>query len=138
MPALTNSRYEAFAHQLAKDLNPIDAAVAAGFARSQTQACKRALRPEIVARVEELKRLRGWGGSRDVGPLIDELAEAVKAARQLNSAAAFVAIRGLIVEAARLKQMLPAPEEYYEPPMTPEEWLKAFGAPNIAATPPAV
>jgi hypothetical protein len=127
MPALKNSRYEAFAHQLALDLNPQDAALAAGFAKSQTQACNRALRPEIVARVEELQRLRDWGGSRDLGPLINELGAAVQVARKLDTAAAFVAIRGLIVEAARLKQMLPEPEPEEpdeRPPRTPAEWLE--------------
>ena len=132
MPAIQNSRYEAFAHQLAQDLNPQDAALAAGFVKSQTQACRRALRPEIVKRVEELRRLRDWGGSRDVGPLINELGAAVQEARKLDTAAAFVAVRGLIVEAARLKQMLPEPEEPFEPPMTPEEWLKEFRPKNIA------
>jgi hypothetical protein len=126
MPALKNSRYEAFAHQLAQDLNPQDAAVAADFAKSQTQACRRALRPEIVARVEELKRLRDWGGSRDLGPLINELGAAVQEARTLKTAAAFVAVRGLIVEAARLKKMLPEPEAPPRPQMTPEEWLRKF------------
>jgi hypothetical protein len=128
MPALKKTRYEPFALQLSLGLNPLDAALAAGFAKSQTQASRRAARPEVVARVEELKRRREWGGSRDVGPLIDELADAVREARTLTTAAAFVAVRGLIVEAARLKQMLPAPEDHAPrpPPMTREEWLRKF------------
>jgi hypothetical protein len=138
MPALKNSRYEAFAHQLAKDLNPQDAALAAGFVKSQTQACRRALRPEIVKRVEELERLRDWGGSRDVGPLINELGAAVQEARKLDTAAAFVAIRGLIVEAARLKKMLPEPEAPRRPPMTQAEWLEKFAPKKSPDTPPAV
>ena len=141
MPALKNSRYEAFAHQQAQGLNPQDAALAAGFAKSQTQACRRALRPEIVARVEELKRLRDWGGSRDLRPLINELGAAVQEARTLNSAAAFVAVRGLIVEAARLKQMLPEPEPEEPdepPPRTSAEWLARHRPKTNAETPPAV
>jgi hypothetical protein len=137
MPAIKNSRYEATAQALSRDLNPQDAAVAAGFAKSQTQACRRALRPEIVARVEELKRLRDWGGSRDLAPLINELAGAVQEARKLDSAAAFVAVRGLIVEAARLKKMLPEPQEPRRVPMTLEEW-EAKCAPLARATPPPV
>lgn len=126
MPALKNSRYEAFAHQLAKDLNPQDAALAAGFVKSQTQASRRALRPEIVERVEELRRLRDWGGSRDLGPLINELGAAVQEARTLKTAAAFVAVRGLIVEAARLKKMLPEHEPPRPPPLTAEEWKAKY------------
>jgi hypothetical protein len=64
-----------------------------------------------------------------VGPLIDALMEAVEDARKLDNAAAFVAVRGLIVEAARLKQMLPEhdPRTPPMPPMTAEEWLRRFG-----------
>jgi hypothetical protein len=47
-------------------------------------------------------------------------------ARKLESAAAFVAVRGLIVEAARLKQLLPESDtvELLPPPTTAAEWLK--------------
>jgi len=126
MPALKKTRYEPFALHLSLGSNPLDAAVAAGFAKSQTQACRRAARPEVIARVEELARKREWGGSRDVGPLIDELGAAVQEARKLNFAAAFVAVRGLIIEAARLKKMLPETQAPRPPPMTPEEWLRKF------------
>jgi hypothetical protein len=126
MPALKKNRYEPFALQLSLGLNPLDAAVAAGFAKSQTQACRRAARPEVVARVAELARKRAWGGSRDVGPLIDELGAAVQEARKLNSAAAFVAVRGLIIEAARLKKMLPEPQVPPRPPLTVEEWERRY------------
>lgn len=134
MPALKKDRYEPFAEALSRGLSPMAAAVDAGFAKSQTQACKRAGRPEVVARVEELRRLRDWGGSRDLGPLIDELGAAVQEARKLNSAAAFVAVRGLIVEAARLKQMLPQPQRPIPRQMTTAEWLEEFGPKKNAQT----
>ncbi len=132
MPELTKFRYEPFAQALSRDLDPVAAAKEAGFKGNKTQSCERALRPAVVARVKELRRRRDWGGSRDVRPLIDELMDAVQQARALKTAAAFVAVRGLIVEAARLKQMPPLPEEPDEPPMTPEEWLKEFGPKDIA------
>ena len=138
MPALTKHRYEPFAQALSRDLNPVAAAKEAGFKGNKTQSCERALRAEVAARVEELKRLRDWGGSRDLGPLIDELGAAVQEARTLKTAAAFVAVRGLIVEAARLKKMLPEPEAPRRPPMTPEEWLAKFGPKKDTATPPPV
>ena len=138
MPAIKNSRYEATAQALSRDLNPQEAALEAGFTKAQTQACKRALRPEIVARVEELRRLRDWGGSRDLGPLINELGAAVQDARTLKTAAAFVAVRGLIIEAARLKKMLPEPQEPRRVPMTPEEWVAKFAPKKSVETPPSV
>jgi hypothetical protein len=58
--------------------------------------------------------------------LIDELMKTVQEARKLDTAAAFVAIRGLIVEAARLKQLLPQfeAEDPLPPPTTAAEWLE--------------
>jgi len=131
MTALFITRQEAFAQGLARGLIPDEAARQAGYKGEKKQARARAKHPKLVGRVQELKRERAWGGSRDMGALIDELMEAVQEARKLESAAAFVAVRGLIVEAARLKQMLPKPEEPFEPPMTPAEWLEAFGPKNI-------
>ena len=138
MAALTKHRYEPFAQALSRDLDPVAAAREAGFKGNKTQSCERALRPAVVARVEELRRRRDWGGSRDVGPLIDELMAAAQQARTLKTAAAFVAVRGLIVEAARLKKMLPAPEEPRRAPMTQAEWLEKFAPKKSAETPPAV
>jgi hypothetical protein len=138
MAALTKHRYEPFAQALSRDLNPVAAAKEAGFKGNKTQSCERALRLEVVERVEELRRRRDWGGSRDVGPLIDELMAAVRQARTLKTAAAFVAVRGLIVEAARLKKMLPEPQEPPRRPMTAEEWEAKFAPLIAAATPPAV
>jgi hypothetical protein len=128
MAALTIARRELFAQGLAQGLSPDEAAVKAGYEGEKKQARKRALHPKVVERVEELRRLRAWGGSSDVGPLIDELMKTVQEARKLDTAAAFVAIRGLIVEAARLKQMLPETESD-DPPcreLTREEWVEKF------------
>ena len=63
---------------------------------------------------------------------------AAQQARTLKTAAAFVAVRGLIVEAARLKKMLPEPEEPRRVPMTAEEWEAKFAPEIAAATRPAV
>jgi|SRR5579859_57652 len=126
MPALTKHRYEPFAQALSRDLDPVAAAKEAGFKGNKTQSCERAQRKEVVARVEELRRRRDWGGSRDLGPLIDELMAAARQASTLKTGAAFVAVRGLIVEAARLKKMLPEVQPPPRPPMTPEEWLRKF------------
>ena len=134
MPALTKHRYEPFAQALSRDLHPVAAAKEAGFKGNKTQSCERAQRPEVIARVEELRRRRDWGGSRDLGPMIDELMAAARQASTLTTAAAFVAVRGLIVEAARLKQMLPEPEDEspLPPPTTPAEWLERHPLTNSA------
>lgn len=127
MAALTISRQEAFAQALMQGLSPEEAAEKAGYKGERKQARQRARQPKFVERVEELKRLRDWGGSSDVGPLIDELMMAVQEARKLDTAAAFVAVRGLIVEAARLKQLLPETEPDELPrPLTIEEWTEKY------------
>ncbi|MDB5483121.1 MAG: hypothetical protein JWO83_4174 [Caulobacteraceae bacterium] len=126
MPALTIPRQEAFAQALAQSLSPDEAAQTAGCKGERKQARARAKLPKFVERVQELKHERAWGGSRDLGPLIDELMGAVQEARKLDSAAAFVAVRGLIVEAARLKKLLPEPQPPPRPQMTPEEWMRKF------------
>jgi hypothetical protein len=138
MAELTKFRYEPFAQALSRDLGPVAAAKEAGFKGNKTQSCKRALRPEVVERVEELRRRRDWGGSRELGPLIDELMAAARQARTLKTAAAFVAVRGLIVEAARLKKMLPEPERPFPRQMTPEEWEAKYAPKIAAATQPPV
>ena len=126
MVALTIPRQEAFAQALAQGLNPDEAAQVAGYKGEKKQARARAKLPKFIKRVQELKHERAWGGSRDMGPLIDELMEAVREARKLDSAAAFVAVRGLIVEAARLKKLLPEPQPPPRPQMTSEEWMRKF------------
>jgi hypothetical protein len=138
MPALTKHRYEPFAEALSRDLSPFAAAKEAGFKGNKTQSCERALRPEVMERAAELRRRRDWGGTRDVAPLINELGAAVQEARKLDTAAAFVAVRGLIIEAARLKRMLPAPEVPWPRPMTVAEWEEKHGLKKSAETAPPV
>jgi hypothetical protein len=128
MAALMIPRQESFAKALAEGLTPDEAAEMAGYKGEKKQARHRARQAKFVERVAELRRRRDWGGSSDVGPLIDELMKTVQEARKLDTAAAFVAIRGLIVEAARLKQTLREfePEEPLPPPLTTAEWVEKY------------
>ena len=55
MPVLTNPRHELFAQGLAKGMTAVDAHEAAGYSRNDGNACRWAAKPEVMARVMELK-----------------------------------------------------------------------------------
>ena len=99
----------AFALVLAKGLAPKAAYSAAGYA-SGWRAGPLSESEKVKERVAEILDHKAWGGSRELGELIDELRDAFRAAVKLNTAAGMVAARGLATEAARLKQMLPREE----------------------------
>lgn len=129
MAALKNPKHEAFAQELAKDLAPRAAYAAVGYA-SGWRAGPLAESEEVKERVAEILDHKAWGGSRDLGGLIDELRDAFRAAVSLGSAAGMVAARGLATEAARLKQMLPREEETNfarRPTLSEAEWILLYG-----------
>jgi len=67
------------------------------------------------------------GGTRDLTPLINRMIQLSAQAAALNSAAALREAKDLLVEAARLKGLLPAPPP--PPPMprmSREEWLAKY------------
>jgi hypothetical protein len=95
MPPLPVPREETFAHVLAMGLSPGMAGGEAGYAKHWKHVRKRVARPDIVARAGELGDARQWGETRDAGEMIGAL---------MRLAAAMVAARGLVAEAAKLDQ----------------------------------
>ncbi len=139
---LPDRRLEAFARALARGLSPTKACIEAGYNEHGKKAIARSEKAEVVARKDEIIAQRIGSATRDVGPIIDELVLTALAARKLNSGAALAAARGLLAEAARLKQLLPpTPEESQnarfvppEPVMDHAAWMARF-APHLVEAP---
>ena len=94
-------------------------------------ALKRTRRADVVARVAEIRRAKALEAA-DLTPMIDALMATAKQAREegKKSPAVLTAIRGLLVEAARLKGLAPPPPplQARQPRvrMTDEEWMATF------------
>jgi hypothetical protein len=128
LPALVDTRLEAFAQAIATGLSCREAQKKAGYADSGRGSKYHSERTDVVARVAELVRRAIWGGTSDLAPAIDALAAVGEAAQALGSAAALREAKGAYSEAARLKRLLPpsAPPPAAMPDMTREEWLATF------------
>lgn len=139
MAALKNPKREAFARARAKGLAPKAAYAEAGY-RSEWRAAALAESDEVKERVAEILDHKAWGGSRDLGGVIDELRDAFRAAVKLNTAAGMVAARGLVTEAARLKQMLPREETntIRRPSLSEAEWTLLYGPNAPQNRPPPI
>ena len=138
MAELEDERREKFARGLADGLPAWRAWTAAGYAAKGGRGRIVAQRKEVKARVDELVQARKWGGSSDLAPVIDECMRLAKVAGDKDSAAAMVAARGFLVEAARLKGLLGAaaaapraPEPRAE--LTDDEWLARYAPPANGA-----
>ncbi len=132
MPALSFLRDEAFARALAVGRSQGAAGAAAGYARRHGRGARRAARPDIVARARELGDARQWGEACDAATMIRALMRLAGQAGQMRTAAAMVAARGLVAEAAKLEQRRETPDG--APPITPaylplsdEEWAEKYG-----------
>ncbi|HEV2365507.1 MAG TPA: hypothetical protein VGS12_15055 [Caulobacteraceae bacterium] len=139
---LENERREAFAQAVARGMSCARAAEKAGFGFHRHGA-RLARARDVAARIGAIRASLAGGGSRELGPLIDRLLGIFVAGVTLNNAAALVAARSALVEAARLKQLLPfapgegppaaAPAPTGEPfhwtdkEMSDEEWNAHFG-----------
>ncbi len=120
---LRNRRREAFALAMARGAAPLEACVAAGYKRCSTQAGRIKKLPEVVEREEQLREALAWGGSGDLAPVINEMRRLAVAAGELKTAAGMMAAKGFLVEAARLKGMLPVELAPLRRRLTIEEWL---------------
>ncbi|MHB8530686.1 MAG: hypothetical protein ACYC8V_14405 [Caulobacteraceae bacterium] len=126
---------EAFAQALARGLEARAAAKAAGYRK--TRAARRLQRdPAIAARVVTLKADLAGGGSRDTRAQIEELIAICADARALGDPRGLAIARACIVDAAKLKLLLPAeapsPSQgaviaELDREMSDEEWNSRFG-----------
>jgi hypothetical protein len=131
---MLNSRKEAFARGLARGKTPDEAYVTAGYKPSGRPGGP-AKKDETKERVEEITPRSGWGETRDVKAVIEDLKAAFDKAVRLDSAAGMAAARALAAEAAKLKQLLPREPEPQDGraermrTLTEAEWIKLYGRP---------
>ena len=138
MPALTDPRREAFAWGLAEGLAPLHVYRQCGFKAKNEAAAARtmAARATTVARVDEIRHTMNWAATADIATVINELAWLVRKARNLGSAAALVAAKGILSEVIKLKSKLrdadtePVDTTPPEPPMSRAEWIATY-APKV-------
>ncbi len=127
---LRNRKREAFALAMARGAAPLEACVAAGYKRCSTQAGRIKSLPEVIEREKQLREDLAWGGSGDLAPVINEMRRLAKKSGELKSAAGMMAAKGLLVEAARLKGLLPkrGALDDLPPELTDEEWMLRYGS----------
>jgi hypothetical protein len=132
--SLTRNRWEAFARGVERRVTPNQAYVPAGD-KPNGNAGQLAARNENKQRVEEIILRSGWGETRDVKAMVEDLKTAFDGAVRLGSAAGMAAARGLAAEAAKLKQLLPREPEPDDgrarrmQTLTIAEWTKLYGPP---------
>jgi len=125
-------KLETLAQLLAKDVPMRQASKQAGYAHYfKSKALERTKRAGVVARVAEIRRAKALEAA-DLTPMIDALMATARDAqdKQEKTPATLTAIRGLLVEAARLKGLAPPPPSPQTPQprqrMTDEEWMETF------------
>ncbi len=131
---LNNAKHEAFAQARARGLEHRAAYVTAGYFPSKDRGARLQQRPDVSGRIAALAEQRRWSGTRNIAPVIEEMAELAKTMATKETAAAAVAAKGLFVEIARLKALLPADDGGKKKPrietdLSDEEWLKRYGRP---------
>jgi len=130
MAELVDPQREMLAQALADGFTPGQASAKVGYKRKWGKdLAKRMAKPDLIARVAEIKRERALAVT-DLEPVIKALMSAADTASGLSSAAAFVAVRGLLVEAARLKGLVQPPAAPLAPrvhTLSNEEWTAKHG-----------
>jgi len=134
MPMLRNLRHEAFAQGLAAGGAQRAAYAEAGFKDSASAACKCAARPDVRARVAELRE------GADVTEAVRFLTGIAERAKEMDSAAGLNTARVAKLDALKLKRERDAagapaavgspaaaaawtPDPDLPPLLTPEEWI---------------
>ncbi|MGH7025241.1 MAG: hypothetical protein ACREEB_16860 [Caulobacteraceae bacterium] len=126
---MNRQQFEKLARGVAAGQTVKDAALAAGYGPTSTSCYQVVKRADFKTRVEMLKLELQWGGSPDLAPAINMLmggAHKVFGAEK-PSAAALNAATKMVVEAAKLKRVLPRPEED-EPDydLSTEDWVATY------------
>jgi hypothetical protein len=122
------AKQEAFAQARARGLTKTAASDQAGYKKLSTRSTNT---PAVLKRIDWLSDHLKWGGSRDLGPVIDEMRRVAKGTN-LGPAAAAREIKELLIEIARLKEKLPigtgAAIDPLDEDISEAEWLRLYGA----------
>ena len=145
MPLLQNPRHERFALGITEGLSQGDAYLKAGFKTKLTgknlrgEASKLANRPDVTARIAELREIQVHSTGVTVDSLVEELEELRRLAVAVKNPAAGVGavlgkakLLGLIVDKAEIEGNLrkPSREPTDKGQMSVEEWKEKF-APKV-------
>jgi hypothetical protein len=137
MPVLDFERHELVAQGVARGLAVDRAARVAGYEGGASGSLyQRVKKADFKARVEEIKKTLDWGATRNLGPVIDELAAAAKSALakalddNAGSAAWLKAGGELMKIIGEMKGRLP-PDQVFEVKapkvtLTSEEWARKY------------
>ncbi len=131
MPVLEKPAHERFARARAGGMGRVAAYEAAGYRPDSSRASKLGARPEVAARIAELRAREPDPEIAGAGAVIVRLIDLADAARALTSAAGLREARIALVEANRLQTELTARDAFEDPPprrvqLTDEEWLEKF------------
>jgi len=138
MAALPDKKREAFAQALASGMTPEEATREVKYGnRDRERIRARAARADVIARVAEIPRERALALA-DLAPVIERLIAAADVAAKQDSAAALVAMKGLLAEAGRLKGLVPKPPPAPAAPrrrLSETEWLALYAPPKPGSAP---
>ena len=130
IPPLEKERHERFARARAEGLGRTAAYRAAGYAADRSQASKLGRRPEVAARIAELRERDPDLASP--GAIVARLLRLADRCGALETAASFKEARLALVEANRLQMDLDAwaaqAPRVLPPELTEEEWVAKYGS----------
>jgi hypothetical protein len=108
MPALSDTRHEAFAQACAKGARFMDAYQDAGFAPDRSHASRLARRDDVAARIAELRLARAAAEDADPQTIIDALMRMARDNETLKTPAGVKEARTNMLEAHRLREAVEA------------------------------
>jgi hypothetical protein len=126
MTQLKNKKYEAYAQGRAKGLGVDESYAKAGYSPDHGSAGKVARRPDVVARVAELRERDPDNTHPDA--IIARLLRVADACCDLNSAAALKEARLSLMEAYRLRTQTKEDDYEIPRPMGRDEWMAKYAA----------
>ena len=126
MAVLEKDRREAYAQARAAGASVNKAYVQAGYVLGHGNGWRVERNEVVMARVAEIQT-KAISETRNLEPLINRMVQLSAEAAALKSAAGIREAKDLLVEAARLKGLLPAPVTPPMPRMSREEWLAKYG-----------
>ncbi len=133
MPTLLNQGHECYVRARAKGVKRLAAYVEAGYAAHETSAGRLERRPEVTARLAEL---RGRDpDAADPAAVVVRLLRLAYACEALGGAPALKEARLAVLEAHRLQAQLSErhDEDAYDPlppRLTQEQWILRYGRPE--------
>ncbi len=137
MAALTNTRHERFAQELAKGKSQAEAYELAGYQPSEPNASRLTRNDKVSARVAELQERAAVRTEVTVASITDRLLAIAKKGEDSSEAALLSVARASLMDAAKLNGLVVDKSESVvdqvqriisDKPQTEEEWAEAHGA----------